>query len=309
MSNVTLANPYQKFGYEVPEGMTAADALAEAGMTGWNQRLVQPLVMDGATEYPAGRFRFNVADLPTGPRILGAVKATYRPIQIEEAFLPLMDGFAEEGLRPAVVGAYDDGAAAFIQFDLPEGKGWAEVNGDTISTTLLLTKRNDGTGAVLAFPVAERVRCANQINGIVSRKVPTIAVRHTKHADPYVAQAAERLLGITQDWETVIGNEIAELCDIEMDYRRYADEFVPTLLGDRPEDEGRGLTIWDNKAEALVAAWYSPVAAEGDTAWRAWNAVSEWEQHHRTGNEARMARAVLHGRQPISDRALALLTA
>jgi hypothetical protein len=309
MSTVTLANAYQKMGTQVPAGMSAADALLLAGMAGWNQRLVEPVVFDEDGTYPAGKHRYVVADLPTGPRILGPVLETYRPIQIEEAFVPLMDGFADAGLTPLVLGAYDDGKAAFIQFSVPEGlHTWG---GDAIATTVLLTKRNDGTGAIKGFPDVERIACANAIRGVTRKVLPVVNVRHTKSADPYVAQTAERLLGITQDWNEAVGQEIDRLAATPMTVRHYADVFVPKVLGDRPEDAGRSQTIFDRQFDELVATWNSPVHVEGDSAWRAINAISEFEQHHRLipgeKNEIRMARAVLNNRQPLTARALALL--
>lgn len=306
-SPVTLLNSYQKFGTEIPEGMTTAEALDLAGMTGWNQRLVEPEIVDGLQRYNPRNHRFVVADLPTGPRVLGAVTEAYRPIQIEEAFMPLMDGFKEQGLIPMIVGAYDDGGAAFVQFSVPDCL--RSVGGDEIRTTLVLAKRNDGTGAVLGFPTAERIMCANQLGSIAKKHKPMIAVRHTRNADPYVTQTAERLLGIAQDWDAILGEEVERLASMPMTMPEFVDDFVPALLGPRPDDEGRSQTIYNNKFHAIIDAWNSPVAASGDTAWRAWNAVSEFEQHHRTQDTDRMARAVLHGRQPLSDRALALLTA
>lgn len=309
MDTVTLKNPYQKFGTVVPEGTTAAEALDLAGLSGWNQRLLQPLVMDGGKEYPVGKHRFNVADLPIGQRILGPVLESYRPIQNEEAFIPLMDGFADAGLTPIVVGAYDDGKASFIQFSIP--KGLHTWGGDEIATTVLLHKRNDGTGAIKGFPNFERIFCANQINCLAKGTIPVITVRHTRHADPYVAQTAERLLGITHDWTLEIAATAADLQRTPMTVRHYADKFVPGVLGDRPDDEGRSQTIYDRQFDELVAAWNSPVHADGDNAWRAINAVTEFEQHHRLipneRNEERLARAVLNNRQPLTARALHLL--
>jgi hypothetical protein len=301
-----LTSAYQKFGTGIPEGTSALEALEAAGMTGWNQRLVVPEIVEGGIRYPAGGLRVNVADTPIGPRVMGVVKEGYRPIQIEEAFLPLMDGFGNYGLQPMVVGAWDDGRAAYIQFRVP---GSSTGSADPISTTLLVTKRNDGTGAVRAYPVAERVACANQIDGIAKSHRVVVAVRHTRHADPYVTQTAERLLGLVNDWDEILRTEIEHLQRIPVSYADFADRIVPAVLGERPEEEGRGQTIYDNKFAAIVDSWSSPVAAEGDDAWRAWNAFSEWEQHHRTTAEARMARAVLADRQPLSDRALAVLTA
>jgi len=61
MSNNTLTTGYQKLGANV-WGMSTSEALESAQMTGWNQRLVEPIVMDGITEVPTD-WRFNIADV------------------------------------------------------------------------------------------------------------------------------------------------------------------------------------------------------------------------------------------------------
>ena len=305
LSPVTLMNPYQKLGTEVPRGMSPLAALELAGMTGWNQRLAVPVVDGGA--YPAGKHRMIVADLPTGPAVLGAVLDSYRPIQVEEAFVPVLDGFADGGMMPRYVGAYDNGRACYIQFDLPSG---GDLLGDgTIHTGVTLTKRNDGGGAIRAYPTTTRVACANMLNWLAQKNKAAVTVRHTRNADPHVAATVERLLGLTTDWDAEMRAEIAALEAVEVTRRQYIDQIVPVLVGPEPEEIGRSLTIWTRKRAELVGAWAHPTNPGGDTAWNAYNAVTVWEQHERQGTDERKALAVLHGSQPMTERLLELVRA
>lgn len=312
MSSITLLNAYQKIGAEV-EGMTTSQALAHAGLTGWNQRLLEPIVMDGTTEVDHGKHRYNVADLPiaegiTGPirktSVLGAVLASYKPIQNEEAFLPLIDSLKDGGLAVSTVGAYDGGKAAFACFKIPT----VDLGGEQIGGYLVATKRNDGGGSMKATVSKERIWCANQLSGLARKARPEISIRHTRNADPFLMQQAEVLLGLTSEWDRALAAEIERLQKVTVTKQDYIKRVVPAVLKDeRPKEQGRSLTIWDRKFDELVRAWDSPVHAEGNTGWRAYSAVTEWEQHHRSSNQGMLAEAAINGRQPNTMVALAAI--
>jgi hypothetical protein len=170
MGAITMLNAYQKFGWMVPAGMSTADALEQAGLTGWNQRMVEPIVMDGAGgRADAAGIRVNVADLPQadGSRkavCLGATGTAYTPIQVEDALTPLMDGWVERGLRCETLGSYNGGRNVYAVFTLPLDAGIRTRGG--LVFRALLTKANDGSGSAKVLPVAERVACAIMIPGV-----------------------------------------------------------------------------------------------------------------------------------------------
>ena len=310
MGAVTMLNSYQEFGWDVPAGMSTADALAEAGLTGWNQRMVEPVVMvESGTADTAG-LMCNVADLPgrdgtRRPVVLGATGKAYKPIQVEDALTPLMDGWVERGLRCETLGSYNGGRNVYAVFTLPSDAGIA-VDDDVLFRALT-TKANDGTGAVRVIPVAERVACANMIPGLARKSRPMLSVRHTRSADPYVMQTAEVLLGLTADWSKALLGEVRRLEKVQVSRSMFVDRLLPEVLGARPEEKGRSQTIYDRKFDELVAAWGSPVAVSERNGWRAYNAVTEWEQHHRSGSQRVLTEALLAGRSSTSDAMLALL--
>jgi hypothetical protein len=170
-----------------------------------------------------------------------------------------------------------------------------------------LTKANDGSGSAKVLPVAERVACANMIPGVANKNRPVLSVRHTRNADPYVMRTAEVLLGLTADWSREVLEGIERLGRVDVSRRRFVDVLVPQLLGERPVEKGRSQSIYDRKFDEIAGSWDSPVAVQEDTGWRAYNAVTEWEQHHRTGNQRVLTEGLLAGRTAASDRMLALL--
>lgn len=311
MSAITLLNPYQLFGTPVPAGMSTDEAITYTGLAGWNQRIITPhLFSEGGDPIDVGNMRINVADLPIGeggarvPTALGAVTSAYKPFQNEEKYASLVEGFEQNGLRCTIMGAYADGRATYAVFDLPDDMR-LHGDGGEVHPFIVATDRNDGTGAAKAFTAAVRPTCANMISGL-AKKVQ-VSIRHTRNADPYLLQQVEVLLGLTSEWDRALAREVAALQAQTVTRAQYMGAVVPGVLGERPDEKGRSQSIFDRKFDELAAAWYSPVAAEGDTAWRAYNAVTEWNQHRRTRNERVMAEAVLAGRTAVVDRAVQVL--
>lgn len=307
-NNNTLLNGYQKIGAQV-YGMSTSEALESAQMTGWNQRLVEPMIYDG-TDLITSDHRFNIGDVPLGPdgekkkTVLGGVLKTYKVMQNEEVLTPLIDSFRQGGMNIDTVGSFDDGKAVFAAFRLPE----VNLAGENIGGYIVCTKRNDGGGAARATAVKYRIWCANQLTGIAKRTRPVVSVRHTRNADPMVMQQAEVLLGLTSEWDRELAREIERLQKVTVSKERYIKEIVPAVLAmPRPEERGRSQTIFDRKFDELVAAWSSPVHAEGNTGFRAYSAITEWEQHHRSTNQRLLAEAAINERQPATARALAVL--
>jgi len=313
MSANTLMNPYQMFGTTIPAGMTTADALEYTGISGMRQRVLKPHLTDAdGLPIDMGDIRINVGDVPLGdngdriPTALGAVKKGYQPFQYEAVLGTVTDGFGEFGVTPKIMGMWAGGRAAYAVYDLPSGAE-VTVGGDLVLRHIVAATRADGAGAAKAFLTAERASCANMINSLFADGKRLVSIRHTRNADPRLMEQVEVLLGLAEDWDAGLAREITELQEQTVTRRQYADVVVPALLGERPDEKGRSQTIFDRKFEELVASWSSPVAAEGETAWRAYNAVTEHEQHHRSRNQRVMAEATLSGRTPMEGRVLQVL--
>ena len=313
MNTNTLLNPYQKFGAPVDPNLSNEENLAAAGLTDVNLRLITPSLTDeyglpidvGNIRHIVGNFVVPGSNGARVPVVTGTATTAYNPFQPPEVLLPLMEGFENLGLTLDILGQYDNGKAYYAVYRLPAG---TVVKGaDRVLPYIVATNRNDGSGSARAYAVAERASCANMINSLAKNGKKVLAVRHTRNANPYLMQQVEEVLGITRDWGQELATEIAALEQKFVSQRTYTDRVLPALLGERPDEKGRSQTIFDRKFNELVASWDSPVAAEGDTAWRAYNAVTEWEQHHRTGNDRVMAEAVLNGRTPMEDKVVKVL--
>lgn len=299
-NTISLHNVYQKIGTPIPEGMIPSEALQYAGLAGWDQRTVTPTVLAGTEFVDVGNARVLIADIPqkdgtVKPTLLGhGITSQYTPIQHEEAYLPVLDGFGEAGLVPDTMGAWNNGRRSYALFRLPEGRGEVRTSEGGVGSYILVDKHNDGKGAVVASVVSERVWCANMITSLLRGAVPAVRVRHTRSGDPYVLATAQSLLGLADEWAVQLGKEIRRLETTTMTRSKWVDKVVPTLLGDRPEEKGRSQSIFDRKFYELVGSWDSSTAPEDATAWRGYNAVTEYLQHTRTGS--RVAEAAVAGR-------------
>lgn len=305
----TLLNAYQAWGTDV-EGMTTEEALTYTGLAGWGQHLVEPTIIDAdGTVYPAANHRHIVANIPgVGPKVLGSVTDRYQPVDNETAFTPLLDSLQGGGFQPVTMGAWDGGRSAFALFRTPEGT--TPINGDPVEHYFLATKRNDGQGGISGYPTAIRARCANEIGGIIRRATQALRVHHTRRADQRFMEQVEVLLGVTSEWDRGLAVQVREMQARKVTKRQFTDKVVPEVIGrPRADKPGNAQTTWDQQFDAIVSHWNSDTAPEGQTAWRAWNAVSEWEQHYRSDNAEVMAKHVLQNVQPYSRRALAVLTA
>jgi hypothetical protein len=126
-----------------------------------------------------------------------------------------------------------------------------------------------------------------------------------------VVLSANTASQIVERWALDAGAAAHRLDGQRVTRAQYVAKVVPAVMSTpKPDQPGRGLTRWNNTFEALVEMWRAPEQAiEGATAWRAYNAVSQWEQHARGSNEVGRATAVMAGRQPYTRRALAALAA
>jgi hypothetical protein len=305
----TLLNPYQAMGTEIPNGMSVEEAWEYTQTGGYNVRLMKPVLMDEDGTIDVGDHRLIVGDVPSekdGSRVktvLGASKKGYGCFQWEQLSQPWVSALDGEGVKLTHMGAHDGGRAMYAAFDLPNGT----MFGGEIRQFLLLKTRHDGSGSAVAAVVDERTWCANMINMLLRKGKNVISLRHTRNADPYLMQQVEVILGISEQWQADLAREVRELQSQPVTRKQFTSVVIPGVLGERPTEKGRSQSIFDRKFDEIAAAWYSPVAAEGDTAWRAYNAITEHEQHRRTSNVRRMAEATAAGRVPMEKRVVEVL--
>jgi phage/plasmid-like protein (TIGR03299 family) len=285
-----------------PEGLTGKEALAAAGLTGWNVRALPFGVMDPLTGEPASSVEPGLrtivrTDPETGnPQIIGGcVTKQYVPIDPEELFSGIADGLIHESLVAETGGAYGPtpGAMAFMSFLLPST---LEVEGDGFRNRILLTTDNTGRGSATATLHRERIFCTNMIRRIKGSSV-TWKLQHSSRAEDLDARIKEarEILGLVEMADDIFTQQVKELIERETTNAEF-DKVVEHILGKRPADEGRAQTRFDTRLDEIHAAYADPSHATfKNTAWGILNTFTLWDQHLRTakgGDEGRAIRAV-----------------
>jgi phage/plasmid-like protein (TIGR03299 family) len=139
--------------------------------------------------------------------------------------------------------------------------------------------RHDGTGAVLVLPTAVRVVCANTDRMALDSAPSVFRVRHTGNVGEQLYQA-RRALQITIDYGRQFaraGNRLAGERCTERQLARVLAELYPSGPGDRT-----ARTAQQARETIIDLFLHGPTVGNAPgSKWSAWNAVTEFDQHHR----------------------------
>ncbi len=180
---------------------------------------------------------------------------------------------------------------AFVSLGVPDD---AALDGlPARGHSLNLGTSHDRTTALVGTLSSTIVVCANTFRANVLGRPTEVSIRHTVGSTWRIVEAR----GILRDMigaATEVDAAIARLIDTPLSFPAFRDTALPAVLGDRPDDEGRGQTMWDNRREDIGDEYHSsrvPHQFHG-TAWAGMMAVQGWEQHSRTQRGGRHRAAV-----------------
>lgn len=182
---------------------------------------------------------------------------------------------------------------------------------ETIQRYLLIASSHDGSMSLSVRPTNVRVECMNTFDWAIKGTKSLVSLRHTSKIEEYLPQAMHTV-EMAYAHFNALDDEIQKLITSEYDRGAYTDMLVPTLLGDRPEDQGRAQTNFDNRFDAIVAAWDREDQGNiKDTKWGALMAVNSFEQwsgtlRGQTRSEAQAKRAIKSD-FPLTDQARKIL--
>ncbi|WP_071288318.1 DUF932 domain-containing protein [Mycolicibacterium llatzerense] len=310
---------WHRLGTPVGHSMTAREALTVAHLVGWNVRKMalsiprQPVLTElGVTTpapIPVPDMFATVRDNPIVPgRIdyLGVVGTKYEPVQ-NEASCTLLDAITDQsGAHYETAGALRDGRDTFITMKLPKTMTLHGRNGQTDRTDFYLAALNshDGSAAFRVIVTPVRIVCANTQKAALAAARSSYAIRHTTGARAAITQA-RHALGLTWRYLEAFEAEAAALYaqDMHVDEMR---EFATTLVkADDPAASRTARTRRQQQANHIVKLFVSSptVANVAGTRWAAYNAVSEYLDHHQPVRGARN-----HG-DAVTARAIRAVTA
>ena len=264
-------------------------------------------VMGGIINPPAGVMFIPKANVIEGWQAITAsdnphdvwdvVPSTYCILQNRE-LVDLADTFAEAAqvergidIPTLSAGTLRSRRLAFVSLGVPDD---AALDGlPARGHSLNLGTSHDRTTPLVGTLSSTIVVCANTFRANVLGRPAEVAIRHTVGA-AWRLQEARSILRDMIGAATEVDAAIKRLTETPLSFPIFRDKALPAMFGDRPDEDGRGQTMWDNRQDAIGDEYHSdrvPPQFRG-TAWAAMMATQGWEQHSRTQRGGRHRAAV-----------------
>ena len=278
--------PWHQLGTQAEGLMTSQEALEKAHLD-WvvEKHPLRYIDEGGIHTVPEtyGVFRNDGEKLVPLTRNGKAVGKVWKAWQNADAFSYIDDLFQSQDGKIEVCGALGNGEKVWVLARMPNNIVLGGV--DTINQFLLITNTHDGTGSLVIMLTPIRVVCQNTLNMALQQGSDYIwRVRHTGKKDEHLA-AIQQVFMAANTAFYAWGEQAAQLLDIEMTVDEAKEYFIDTLQLKRNEETGdlatRGQGML-NKVVSLLAGNNNKLGDMEGTAWAAYNAVTEYIDHHAT---------------------------
>ncbi|MHA1592407.1 MAG: DUF932 domain-containing protein [Candidatus Heimdallarchaeaceae archaeon] len=255
--------------------------------------------------------RFGVVR-DTDNEVLGIVTRAYKPIQNRECF-SFFDGIVEQNLAKYIgVGQLDNGRRIFIVAEMPNS---LQVKGDEVRKALFLSSSHDGTSSVSVSLRAYRLICSNGLVAEIPGQRSEVRIQHSSQYQTRFSQARE-VLGIAESYYKqleIVFNQLVDTRFSREDMQGFTEDLFPAT-----EDVNGNLRVTVQRKrirEKVNDLFVSGIGNNGETAWDAYNATTEYVDHWRNvrnagtrkGDESRYSSTMLGSGAQIKQRALELL--
>lgn len=293
--NVASRNPaWYSVGQTVGEAMNAEEALAAAGMAGWNVRKEKLKTASGLV------IPNKVATVRTDPttgktKYLGVVGPNYTVHQNEDT-MQFLDTLVDvSGSHYDALGYKGDGHRFFVTMKLPEG---IQIGGeDAVDMYLLATNGHNGNVAFQISVVPLRAACTNQLTSLRLGAQQSWKIRHTSGMDGRLQEARESL-SLTFTYMDEFSAAMEKLLAAEFSeskFERLAKKLIPDAKTAGRQDAvterrgtlfdlftqaettefGRGTKYAAYNAITEYADWFTPVRGDADGEKRAHKVMDE----------------------------------
>jgi phage/plasmid-like protein (TIGR03299 family) len=263
---------------------TAAEAMKVAGLD-WDVQ-TQPLFFQtghseatGDVEYGTVEDQYGVVRSDT-KKVLGVVGGRYHSIQNAEAF-DFIDGVINGGWGQLdTAGSFNGGKRVWMSVSM----GDMEIQnphllGDSVKKYIVLSNTHDGSGALQAFFSNVRVICQNTLNmALKAAGKDGLKIRHTMNAKAKMEEAAKLMKKADEYQKEFLGlaNGLAATPFTLDQMVAMAKELMPQ------KEEAKFTTRNDNNREQLIHLFTSGQGNAGKSLWDAYNAITEYADHHRS---------------------------
>lgn len=267
--------PWHGLGTQLAEPATAAEAIEASGL---DYRVeLRSLTTVGGIPVPKRKAVIRT----DSNQVLGVVGNSYQPIQNHQCFGFLDSVVADGQFRYHTAGALGQGERVWLLGKLP-GEIRIKESEDVTERYLLLSNSHDGSSSMRVFFTPIRVVCSNTL-GMAERrgKGQGVSVMHKGDLAAKVGEAQE-VLGMARSfYDDLEGriNQLASHYPNSEQLKQYFESLYPDAEDAKSRraqnvrselfrlfEEGRGQEIPETRL----------------TTWSAFNAVTEYVDHHRT---------------------------
>lgn len=266
--------PWHGLGTRLDRPATAEEAIAAAGLD-YEVQLTALTTGDGIPVSQRKAVVRNDTD-----DVIGVVGNNYVPIQNRQCF-GFLDAVVSEGrLTYHTAGALGRGERVWMLAKLPS---YIRVkNGDDlVDKFLLLSNTHDGSSALRVFFTPIRVVCQNTLRQAESRgRGQGIAIMHRGDLQAKIREA-QRVLGLAERFYDDAASKIDVLARSYLSAEQL-ESFFSALYPDSPDSTNRRAA---NVRHRLTTLFENGIGQDQPdirhTAWAAYNAVTEYVDHHR----------------------------
>ena len=286
------AEPWHGLGKKLDTPPTSAEAIVAAGLD-WDVA-AEPVYMrstapgmDGFVDIPEAQ----VIRRHTDGSVLGVVGPQWTPVQNRDAF-GFFDPLVQEGLATYhTAGSLRDGRIVWILAQIGETKTIAGDDG--VGQFLLLSMGHGGGRAVQVAPTPIRVVCANTLSMADSGAVGMIRIPHRTNVVRRLDELRDFIRPYLTSFDTTMESFqlLASACLTPGKVEAYLDDLFPI------PDEGPG-TRTRNLRDAIIAKFEGGLLGYDalppglrQSYWTLYNSVTEYVDHERGRNGARMESA------------------
>lgn len=272
--------PWHGFGKQVEKELTSADAIAAAGLD-WRVEKEQ-MFLKGDVIVP-GAFATVRQDTKA---ILGTVGNGYTVLQNRDAFA-LSDAIVKEKLAIYhTAGALGVGEKIWLLAKLP---GHIKVKGEDVTEKFLLfwnPHTGHGSAQMMITPI--RVVCQNTLNAAIRGCDNKVSVRHTANMGDRVAEI-RKTLGLVNEFFDQFEQAAQVMAGNKVSLSTFGKFVKKTgLVPDEKELSSRAKNIMEEVSALFDGKGKgSTLIGSKGTAWGAYNAIVEYVDYKRGGDEDR----------------------
>lgn len=211
---------------------------------------------------------------------LGIVSNRYMPIQNYEAFDFMDTLVATREAKYVTAGALFQGKKVFLLCQIP---GHISINqDDKVEKYLLLVNTHDGSSTLKVMFTGVRVVCNNTLKIATSKSnsFETVSIHHKGNLHAKITEA-QKILGISINYFKLMEETFQKFSGYIISQQEATQYFLDVIPGETPQ-----ATRIRSKIEEL---YYTGQGADLaiNSIWGAYNAVTEYVDHHRIDHNAK----------------------